>query len=511
MTSVPLWDLAIVGAGQSAKALLMSLAQARALDKLPAKALSVVIFTDSTQLGSGFAWDENHVHSSHLSSLANAYPRGKFGAEEHQRFEALRNHLHGQNVHVEVVFKRASAIRQQVKHWQISDEAGAVSAAHHLVLAMGYSAFTMRELKAAAPCFATWPFMPMVENVAEIIQHNRASAKISIVGGYLTAVDAVCGIAESLGKFSLNNGTMTYVTDHQYKLDWYTKDGFLPKVWGKEPGAFKGKHLNWGKVRVMLDALPPAGNIPLQELIGLLMLELASEGITNFDDSQCAISQFITWLRSGHQGHPHKVLQKDLESVLGNDNVPIQYEHAKPLMWQQILFGTLPMFSELSARLSQQDKLQFKQHIRAWYYLSAMPMALVNAGRIEALLRSGFLEICEHDSYAGTTKPDTSSGDVSAVINATGFDTNIRNSPLPLVQQMMTDGIIVPQSLDDAQQHFSGIEVNPDNCRLINDRQDDGCRAYAMGPLLAGTFVDAQSIGHIHRDAARIVNDLCNG
>ena len=101
----------------------------------------------------------------------------------------------------------------------------------------------------------------------------------------------------------------------------------------------------------------------MQELIGLIMLELASEGITNFDDSQCAISQFITWLRSGHQGHPHKVLQKDLESVLGNDNVPIQYEHAKPLMWQQILFGTLPMFSELSARLSQQDKLQFKQHI----------------------------------------------------------------------------------------------------------------------------------------------------
>ncbi|MQL46720.1 hydroxyacylglutathione hydrolase [Photorhabdus khanii] len=510
MKSMPVWDLAIVGAGQSAKAILMSLAQARAFGKLPGEAFNVVVFSDAAQLGAGLAWDAKQNHAIHLSSLANAYPRGKFGAEEHPRFQALINHLYAQKVHIEVVYQRVSIIRQQTELWQISSEEGAPSSAHNLVLALGYSAYTEHKLGLAAPCFSTWPFMPMVAQVKEALQHNEHENKIAVVGGYLTAVDTVCGIAESLGQFALINGTLTYVSDRQYTIDWHTRDGFLPKVWGKEPDAFKGKYLTWGKVQAMLESLPQGNYIKLQDLIRLVMLELASGNITAFDERQCAVSQFIQWLRDGHQGHPHHVLKQDIDSVLGNDRAPVQYEHAKPLGYQRILFGTLPMVSELSARLSPQDKLQFEQRIRSLYYSSAMPMALVNASRIDALIRAGYLEVVVPGTNGRPENPMTSAGNVAAVINATGFDTNLYHSPSSLVQQMIRDGIIVPQSFGNAQQTFSGMQVEPDNCRLISRVPGGACRAYAMGPLVAGTFIDAQSIGHVHRDAERIVKDLCN-
>ena len=510
MKLMSVWNLAIVGAGQSAKAILMSLAQARALGKLPGKAFHVVVFSDTAQLGAGLAWDAKQNHVIHLSSLANAYPRGKFGAQEHPRFQALIKHLHAEKVYVEVVYQRVSTIRQQAELWQISSEKSVLCSAHNLVLALGYSAYAERKLSLAAPCLSTWPFMPMVAQVKNSIQHNEHGNKIVVVGGYLTAVDAVCGIAESLGQFVLANGALTYVSDRLYTIDWHTRGGFLPKVWGKEPEAFKGKYLTWEKVQFLLESLPQGNYIKLQDVIRLVMLELASGNITAFDESQCAVSQFIWWLREGHQGHPHHVLKQDIVSVLGNDSVPVQYEHAKPLDYQRILFGTLPMVSELSARLSPQDKLQFEQHIRSLYYSSVMPMALVNASRIYALIRAGFLEIVVPGTNGRPENPMTSAGNVVAVINATGFDTNLYRSSSSLVQQMIRDGIIVPQSFGNAQQTFSGMLIEPDSCRLIRRVSGGACRAYAMGPLVAGTFIDAQSIGHIHRDAERIVKDLCN-
>lgn len=500
------YDLVVIGGGQSAKAILMAVARAKALSHIDE--FSLCIYEESARYGCGFPWDPDKNHASHLSSLAEPCVRVEYGKLEHERFLKLVEFLREEGVKVEVVQDKVHCLNKIEERFITESQRGVRCYATNVVLATGYTPFDLQpniegELQ-------SWPFDKLISGINDKIQNQDNSEVFSILvkGNYLSAVDTILGISESFGCFEYSDGQLVYQSRLAFplRLTWSIKHNFIPKVWGKEPSAFKGKFLNWEVVESLISSLETKETISLNYIADLIMSEIENEFQQISVSAQSRIEQFKEYLIGLFRQPPEKGLKEDIECILGAPNIHGSYAAAKQVPYQNILFGILPMLSELSPYLSLEDKEYFNQNLKSLFYCASMPMALENACKLDCLINTGLLNISEREE----TLKKHFQGNYSAVVSASGFDMNLSNTNCKLTRQLLDDELILRKPVSTKDSAFNGIQVNPRNCLITNNLGSKN-KLFAMGPLISGEFMDAQSIGHIQRDAQRIINEVCAG
>ncbi|SEU11109.1 Uncharacterized NAD(P)/FAD-binding protein YdhS [Pseudomonas sp. NFR09] len=492
-------SLAIVGGGQSAKYLLLGIAHAVVAGRLPST-LTIGIYEQGHGWGTGLAWCPDNVSDVHVSSLATPSRRAEVGRGELKRFEQIVAFL--VSLGVSVTSRSAtliSSVERAGQGWTLRSDKGALYQARHVVLAIGHSAFAEQRFVGQAH-LRPWPFRTLCERVQARVATGRAD--VLVLGSYLTAVDVVAGLDANFG------------TDPaRLRMSVLSGSGELPKVWGAPPPALDVDTLSR---RVLSDTVLQrcAGNRFGLDEIERMILQVAFEGGTEAVPETSLEAE----LRRLCAGESAERLKRDLQETAGG----------AVIAWQTALFGGLPLLSEAFADFTDRDKLRFLS-IRSRYYRAAMPMARENALRLDALFDRGVLctlaapagyqldysnERRVHSlSLADESGRSRHVGEFDFVVAAAGSDTRLAHSASPLLRQLYDSGLACGVYAHDAGRsvELGGVRVNARTCEMLPARaslEAGAGRLFAMGPLLIGTFPDAQSVGHIARDAERIVERL---
>ena len=492
-------NVAIVGGGQSAKYLLLALAHAVVAGRLPTS-LSIGLYEQGQEWGTGLAWHPDNVSEVHLSSLAKPSRRAEVGRGELERFEQIVAFLGGLGVRIEVRGATViSMIERAAQGWTLSSDHGERYRAQHVVLAIGHSAFAEKS-PSGQPCLRPWPFNELCAGVAARVA--AGGANILVMGSDLTAVDVVTGLDACFG-----------MEPARLRMSVISSSGELPKVWGAPPPVLDVDALC---LRVLSETVAQRradGRFDL-ETIERMILRAA------FEDDK--IDRPPTSLEAGlHRlcvGEPAVRLKHDLREIAGG----------AVLAWQTALFGGLPLLSEAFADFSDRDKLRFLS-LRSRYYRAAMPMARENALRLDALFDSGVLTTIaapagyrlDYDSERVVHRLSVTDGsgiwrnvgEFDLVVAAAGPDTRLEHTASPLLRHLHERGLACAVYAHDAGKsvELGGVRVDARTCEMVpaDPSEPVGTGSlFAMGPLLVGTFPDAQSIGHIARDAERIVERL---
>ncbi|WP_157650979.1 hypothetical protein [Burkholderia ubonensis] len=492
-------DLAVVGGGQSAKYLLLALAHAIAAGRLT-RELRIGIYEEGEACGPGWAWHPANVDDIHLSSLASPAQRAAVGRDELLRFERIVAFLRELGAHVDVrCATHVVAIDRQGAGWCVTDAAGVTRGARDVVLAIGHSAFAERRPD-GAHCMPPWPFDALCARTSGLARAGRGD--VLVLGGYLTAVDVVTGLAARLG-----------ADPARLRMRVLSRTGELPKVWGAEPPSFDADAAACRAFGVTISRLRTTGRLGF-EAFERIVLDAAHAG----GGTRGLPASLDEWLRRLCAGDAAQRLKVDLAETAGG----------AVLDWQAALFGCLPLLSEAFPGFDDADKLRFCA-LRSRYYRAAMPMARENACRLDALFSSGVLATMaapagyriEHDTArdvhrlwlrdaAGT---DRVAGEFALVVAAAGPDARLGCTPSPLLRHLRERNVAMPVWAcgEGKAVELGGVRVDPATCEMVSadgmPSAGDG-RMFAMGPLVVGTFPDAQSVGHIARDAERIVGRL---
>ncbi|PYC16930.1 FAD/NAD(P)-binding protein [Pseudomonas mosselii] len=488
-------DVAIIGAGQSAKYVLLALAHAIVSGRLPA-GLRISIYEQGRHWGTGLAWSPDVVGDMHLSSLAAPSVRAQVGREEWGRFERIVAFLRSLGAQVTArLHTTIKAIEPAAGGWSVQGEHVGLPGARHVVLAIGHSAFAEKKpLDGVFQC--PWPFNRLRDLVDARIAEG--GGRVLILGSYLTAVDVAVGLG------AIENQGMLH-------LSVLSSSGELPKVWGSAPPP------------IDVDAL-------CKTVLGQPIAQCRAEGRLDL----AAVEQMILFAAFGEKEDTCGSLAEKLQRLCAGKPAQRLKEDLREtadgavLAWQTGLFGGLPVLSEAFPRFSDRDKLRFLSQ-RSRYYRAAMPMARENALRLDALFEAGSLDIlaapqgyrlCE-DRQRNVQRLDVlddagifrTVGEFDLVVAAAGPDVRLDRTVSPVLRHLYDRGLACAVYAQDAGEtiELGGVKVNPCTCEMV---PADVAAApgegslFAIGPLLIGTFPDAQSVGHIARDAERIVERL---
>ncbi|MDP9649646.1 FAD/NAD(P)-binding protein [Paraburkholderia caledonica] len=495
----PLDDIAIVGGGPSAKHLLLTLAHAIVAGRL-GRDLRIAVYEQSGACGAGQPWHPDNVDECHLSSLPTPVRRAAVGHDELRRFARTVAFLRELGVTVEVMSSTQVVSLDRIgAHWRLTDAPGTTRTAHHAVLAMGHSVFAPRQPDDGR-CVSPWPFRALCAKAAEQARAGRID--VLVLGGYLTAVDVVTGLAAHFG-----------ADRARLRIRVLSRSGELPKVWGGEPAAIDTAALARRAFGTDIQGLRTQGRL------GLAAFERIALDVAYPDDGPGPRPASLdAWLRHLCTGDAAQRLKSDLALAEGGG----------PLGWQAALFGCLPVLSESFPYFDDEDKLAFHA-LRSRYYRAAMPMAQENARQLDMLFDAGVLTVAAaphgylvtHDeardaAYLQLVNADGArqpAGEYGMVVAAAGPDTRLSRTASPLLRHLYRQGTVqaVYACSGGDRVELGGLRVDPSTCETIGTRAQpavtDG-RLFAIGPLVVGTFPDAQSIGQLARDAERIVERL---
>lgn len=530
--------IAVVGGGQSAKYLLLALSHAIASGRLSAEGLRIAVYEEGDACGPGFAWNPANMHEAHLSSLARPVRRARVGQDELRRFPLVVAYLRELGAQVTVLCgRRVARIDRDLPDWRLTLADGGTGRARHVVLAIGHHAYGLKTPD-GINCLSPWPFDEMSARIAA--RSRSGMIDVLVLGSYLTAVDVVTGLAARFGLPDARHGAGSCGRAAPLRMHLVSRSGQLPKVWGAEPPVLDQDAAVLASLGASLDSLRRNGRFGFEEF-SRVALDAARAGTDATPPSAgaCGASHLAlrVYLESLCAGDPAQRLKRDIAEAQGSDASGPGGRPAA-LAWQYALFGCLPLLSEMFPYFSDSDKLRFAS-IRSRYYSAAMPMALENARLIDALFDSGNLSITgaprgyrlHHDKGGDTYRVEIDGACLpktfSVVIAASGPDTCLSRAASPLLKHLYESGMALPVlamaaadredgSAPDRHMppaELGGVRVRPATCEMISAdpavRVTDG-RMFAMGPLVVGTYPDAQSIGHIARDAERIVDCLCS-
>ena len=181
--------------------------------------------------------------------------------------------------------------------------------------------------------------------------------------------------------------------------------------------------------------------------------------------------------------------------------------------WRDVVDSLRPITSAYWRSLPFPDQQRFLRHLRPWWEVHRHRIAPEAADKLEALLRSGKLEIrrgrlkklaLTPDAplpVSVTWTPKATGGQmqfqVAKIINCTGPGNDPRHSPLPLIQQMLSEGFVQPDLLG------LGLAVD-DISRIINKSGAAETLLFAIGPVTRGTFWEVTAIPDIRVKAVEV-------
>jgi uncharacterized NAD(P)/FAD-binding protein YdhS len=184
--------------------------------------------------------------------------------------------------------------------------------------------------------------------------------------------------------------------------------------------------------------------------------------------------------------------------------------------WRSCIDGLRPHTQALWRSLSQEARLRFLRHARAWWDIHRHRMAPAAAAQIETALASGQLRIVagrvsRFDSDPGgdgvTVRYVTRTGSAEqslhakAVFECRGRASDVTATDNPVLRKLFADGLVRPDAL------CLGLDVGED-CAVIRRDGRKSDRLYAVGPITSGVFWEIVAVPDIRQQVAMLAGRL---
>lgn len=185
--------------------------------------------------------------------------------------------------------------------------------------------------------------------------------------------------------------------------------------------------------------------------------------------------------------------------------------------WREVINSLRPITIAYWRSLPRIEQQRFVRHARAWWEVHRHRLAPEAAEKLDALMRSGKLEIrrgrikslcltgdarapvCVFwNPYASATMVQMR---VEKIINCMGPGHDLRQSPLPLIRQLLSSGLITPDALG------LGLAVDAAG-KAIRVCGGVEPALFALGPVTRGTFWEVTAIPDIRVKAADVAKGV---
>ena len=558
--------LVIIGGGQAARWLLFAIAEHFSRERERGAALRITVIERRAEFGTGLAWSRDNVLPEHLASRAASIPRLHYGEQQMMQFHKTVSFLEELGVTVtQLANEEVICIDEDSARYYLSTNSGRRIDANYVVLATGYGSgpFRGQVSQFQTPMSTTdsvyhspWPAKDLQ---TKVFHSSSGCRKILLLGSYLTAVDTAITLALAAGEFVPNEGRLLYKPARDFQIVMASRNGVLPTIWHRKDGmrwelrrftdssmtdslekTSNGVFLSLNRAldllgQELLDAASLRGCIPppLRKSVSAVRRLRALQSVLSRNGGEHVLHEAVAQIHAGCEGRA------------GQEN---------SFDWQAPIDQAIIVWNEYSPWFSAEDTLLFDRQIRSIFFNFMLPMNISSALQLQALISAGCLRIEAigehydlkiennaltrfHLTYR-TARGKYASEYFTDVVDATGGARALSVPRDRLSTSLLSKGFAqqslrpfrdslnarnVASSVSDrifchgatAFLRFSGYFVNPKTCELIPSGvvgidYTRPCRKglYAMGPNLSGQFADAQSIGHIQRDARRIVADL---
>jgi len=307
----------------------------------------------------------------------------------------------------------------------------------------------------------------------------KSSAKpIGILGASLTAVDTLLSLAPR------TTGPLYFIAP----------TGRLPKVLHiKRP--FTPEFVTKETIAKMTDDF--TRKLTLREVILLFKKEI-----------ETATGGPVDWKQLRQvDDDPVRALQTDIARAENGEN-----------HWHTVLADTSPLLPLIWGNLRERDKKRFYHYYYHWWRIYRVSMPLQNAKKVLRLLESGRLKIIrgvrsvtydQHTKqFSITYKQHEHAGGqlhVPYLVDGTGTGFDITKSQSPLIQHMITNGLLVPHPM-------GGATVNHETLQLVRQTGTEIPRAFFFGMLTKGVHfytnaLDANA-AHAEQVARTVIRDM---
>ncbi|MFY2563332.1 hypothetical protein ACN469_37390 [Corallococcus terminator] len=573
----PAPHIAIIGGGQSARWFLFALTEqlARGVQALQGSRLTII--EGQSEVGTGLAWSRRNALEEHLASLPARMSRWSFGERQQVQFHRTLGFLRELGLSVDLrLGQEAMTMEQKGERLEIGLASAPSVSADVVVLATGYGqrAWRNRALPEAmldgrpGVHISPWPASALQQAVfdgCDSISEARPK-HVLILGSYLNGIDAALSLAVKVGRFQPDaDGRLHFEAPAGFRITLGSRTGQLPKVWGREPSSpYQPRWFHAERLQQVFESTERGRLLPMDATLELLGDELAEASgrkralpvAAGGRRNEPMRRRIGAWQRHLARGDKAEMLRRDIAAVMTSGKPFGRYEDTHICAWQNCIDSAIQLWSENSPWFCAEDHLYFDRELRTTFFNTMLPMTLGNALQIEAMMRSGHLNVVALGrgyelqpvtdrvwrtsvSY-GTELGRPGLMNVTDVVDATGQYSAIEAHPSPLIQAMLGNGLIQPglrafrgegtgasevppgkrrsiiERRGKAYLSTGGIYVNPKTGEVIprsshelDYEGPDRTTLYAMGPNVCGQFTDAQSLGQTQRDALRIVADLC--
>jgi uncharacterized NAD(P)/FAD-binding protein YdhS len=182
--------------------------------------------------------------------------------------------------------------------------------------------------------------------------------------------------------------------------------------------------------------------------------------------------------------------------------------------WRPVLDALRPHLTRLWRGLGQSERARFMRHLRSYWEVHRHRLPLQSHALLQEWQRSGWLSVEAarlesaelksgrvHAQLRARGAQDSSPHVCDVLIRATGLDTDVANTPEPLVRQLHNDGWLSADPL--------GLGFKCDGAfGLLNrlNRRAEGL--YALGPLLRGEYWEMTAVPELRAAAKALATEL---
>jgi uncharacterized NAD(P)/FAD-binding protein YdhS len=214
------------------------------------------------------------------------------------------------------------------------------------------------------------------------------------------------------------------------------------------------------------------------------------------------------------QWHPQDVSTESLGSIFSKVRIAARTDLEEGGTWQGPIDGLRPHSHDIWKRLSVRERRRFVRHLRPYWDVHRHRVAPEVGAAIEAMRSSGQLVITagrvvsSRQAKSGASRVTIAprgGGEAvlvaDRVINCTGPEADARRFPIPLLGQLVADGLVRHDPL------FLGVDAAKDG-KVIGKDGAEQDRLYAIGPLLKGVLWESIAIPEIRHQAAALAQKL---
>jgi uncharacterized NAD(P)/FAD-binding protein YdhS len=206
---------------------------------------------------------------------------------------------------------------------------------------------------------------------------------------------------------------------------------------------------------------------------------------------------------------------KDLLSIFRSVRKHIAKAAADSIPWQAVIDSLRLYAGKIWLNLSEKEKQQFISHIRHIWGVArhrlpqethAELMRMIDSGQAEIIAGriTNLSKTTEGISAVIRQRKEQNEKTIRAtrVVNCTGPQLNFKESPDPLIRNLVASGLIVPHELK------VGLKALPD-CAVIRSDGSIPGNIFSLGSFLRGVLWETTAVPEIRAQAEKIAKQIC--